>query len=160
MHSSDLEVFYYSTHQKYHDHAQGSCSKQCSNFRFDFCKTCTPSSCPNRVVVPDTVSCLEETTEVRQYTVSSQATHGGTAHGVVMWWSLDMDTTGRITLSTAPKWAHPHGQDAQVIILCVCVYVRLCLCVCVSVCISVCLSCCYSFGRPCSLSHVNIISNY
>jgi hypothetical protein len=31
-----------------------------------------------------------------------------------MWWSLDMDLEGKITLETAPKWAHPDGDQCQV----------------------------------------------
>ena len=38
----------------------------------------------------------------------------GLAHGVVMWWTLDMDVDGDITLTTAPRWAHPDGADRQV----------------------------------------------
>ena len=38
----------------------------------------------------------------------------GLAHGIVMWWTLDMDVDGDITLTTAPRWAHPDGADRQV----------------------------------------------
>ncbi len=37
------------------------------------------------------------------------AKSSGTAHAVLMWWTLDMDTEGEIVLSCAPPWAHPEG---------------------------------------------------
>ncbi|XP_063244935.1 protein arginine N-methyltransferase 7 isoform X2 [Bacillus rossius redtenbacheri] len=36
-----------------------------------------------------------------------QATQGGTAHGVFMWWDLEMDPEGQVSLSCAPRWARP-----------------------------------------------------
>lgn len=33
----------------------------------------------------------------------------GTVHGILMWWTLDMDSEGDIVLSCAPPWAHPEG---------------------------------------------------
>ena len=83
-------------------------------FRFDLCKMPLVSTCPNRVVIPDSTSPDYDKNRVRQYTADSEGTQTATAHGVVMWWCLDMDTSGRITLSTAPKWLHPHGRNAQV----------------------------------------------
>ncbi|XP_018575753.1 protein arginine N-methyltransferase 7 [Anoplophora glabripennis] len=42
-------------------------------------------------------------------TVKSE--HDGTAQAVFMWWELQMDTEGKITLSCAPRWAHPDTKN-------------------------------------------------
>jgi len=54
---------------------------------------------------------------VAQYSAVVKATTDGIVHGVVMWWSLDMDMEGKIILETAPKWVHPQGDKCQVHVL-------------------------------------------
>ena len=86
--------------------------------RFDFCSDCKskPSDCVNRVSLPNTKDMIEVESRVFQYTVDSSVRNSGFAHSVVMWWLLDMDVDGEISLSTAPRWAHPHSNKRQVMI--------------------------------------------
>ena len=49
-----------------------------------------------------------------QYCAQTSAKQAGIAHGVVMWWTLDMDVDGEITLTTAPRWSHPDSNDRPV----------------------------------------------
>ena len=49
-----------------------------------------------------------------QYCAQTTIRQSGIAHGVVMWWTLDMDVDGEITLTTAPRWCHPAGNDRPV----------------------------------------------
>lgn len=39
--------------------------------------------------------------------VSSIAKKSGSCDGIFFWWDLKMDPKHEITLSCAPKWAHP-----------------------------------------------------
>ncbi|XP_073232579.1 protein arginine N-methyltransferase 7-like [Porites lutea] len=80
--------------------------------RFDFCKNSasTKSDCINKVSIPDT---KDKSDSESCYSVQASVEHSGIAHGVVMWWTLDMDVDGEITLTTAPRWAHPDGDNRQ-----------------------------------------------
>ena len=40
-----------------------------------------------------------------------QATAGGTAHAIIMWWQLNLDPAGLITLDTAPCWVANPAPD-------------------------------------------------
>lgn len=51
---------------------------------------------------------------VSQYCAQTSVKQTGIAHGVVMWWKLDMDINGEITLTTAPRWSHPDSNDRPV----------------------------------------------
>lgn len=42
-----------------------------------------------------------------------QATNGGSAQVVFMWWDLKMDQDGEIVLSCAPHWAHPDYETLK-----------------------------------------------
>lgn len=86
--------------------------------RFDFCSECTStnSDCANRVSIPDTKDKINSDKAVPNYHAETLVKQSGLAHGVVMWWTLDMDIAGDITLTTAPRWAHPDGNDCQVLI--------------------------------------------
>ncbi|KAL9975281.1 hypothetical protein ACROYT_G012431 [Oculina patagonica] len=83
--------------------------------RFDFCSECTStnSDCANRVSIPDTKDKINSDKAVSNYHAETLVKQSGLAHGVVMWWTLDMDIAGDITLTTAPRWAHPDGNDCQ-----------------------------------------------
>ena len=85
-------------------------------FRFDFCNksTSTKSDCANRVSIPDTKDKIGSDKTVSHYCAETSVKQSGVAHGVVMWWTLDMDVDGEITLTTAPRWAHPAGINRQV----------------------------------------------
>lgn len=51
---------------------------------------------------------------MHHYYVETSVKQSGLAHGVAMWWTLDMDIDGEITLSTAPRWVHPDEAKRQV----------------------------------------------
>ena len=84
--------------------------------RFDFCNNSasTKSDCINKVSIPDTKDRSDSDKTESCYSVQASVEHSGIAHGVVMWWTLDMDVDGEITLTTAPRWAHPGGDNRQV----------------------------------------------
>lgn len=88
----------------------------CNHHRFDFCNNSasTKSDCTNKVSLPDTKDRSDNDKAVSCYSVQSSVEHSGIAHGVIMWWTLDMDVDGEITLTTAPRWAHPDGDNRQV----------------------------------------------
>ena len=39
---------------------------------------------------------------------------GGKCDALFMWWDLEMDPDNKISLSCAPRWAHPTPKDMQV----------------------------------------------
>ena len=88
----------------------------CNLLRFDFCNNSasTKSDCTNKVSLPDTKDRSDSDKAVSCYSVQASVEHSGIAHGVIMWWTLDMDVDGEITLTTAPRWAHPDGDNRQV----------------------------------------------
>ena len=53
----------------------------------------------------------------REQKTALEAENSGTAHGVFMWWELEMDTEGKILLSCAPHWAHPQPHDMPVSVI-------------------------------------------
>jgi len=83
--------------------------------RFDFCDKCTSkkSDCNNRVSIPNSKEKIDSDKTVHHYYVETSVKQFGLAHGVAMWWTLDMDIDGEITLSTAPRWVHPDGAKRQ-----------------------------------------------
>lgn len=66
--------------------------------------------------IPDTKDKINSDKTVFNYCAETLVKQSGLAHGVVTWWTLDMDVAGDITLTTAPRWAHPDGNDRQVLI--------------------------------------------
>ena len=44
--------------------------------------------------------------------VQVQATAAGTAHAIIMWWKLNLDKSGHITLDTAPAWVNEPTNNA------------------------------------------------
>lgn len=85
--------------------------------RFDFCHNCSSakSDCANRISIPDSKNKPSSDKAVSYYCAETTAKQSGLAHCVVMWWMLDMDTNGEITLTTAPRWTHPEGVNIQVL---------------------------------------------
>ena len=72
------------------------------------------SDCTNRVSIPMTKNKIQSDKTVSQYCAQTSVKQTGIAHGVVMWWKLDMDINGEITLTTAPRWSHPDSNDRPV----------------------------------------------
>ena len=68
--------------------------------------------------IPDTKDKIHSDKTVSHYCVETSINQAGLAHGVVMWWALDMDVNGDITLTTAPRWVHPDGDNRQVYLVC------------------------------------------
>ena len=64
--------------------------------------------------IPETKDKVDNDKTVSHYHVEASVTQTGLVHGVVMWWSLDMDIDSEIILSTAPRWVHPDGHRRQV----------------------------------------------
>lgn len=83
--------------------------------RFDFCNNSasTKSNCTNKISVPDTKDKSDSDKTISHYCVETSVKNSCLAHGVIMWWMLDMDVDGEITLTTAPRWAHPYGNNRQ-----------------------------------------------
>lgn len=83
--------------------------------RVEFCSGCQSKNthCTNRVSIPETKDKVDSDKTVSHYHVEASVTQTGPVHGVVMWWSLDMDMNGEIILSTAPRWVHPDDHKRQ-----------------------------------------------
>ncbi len=59
--------------------------------------------------------CLSKPLRTSQCSFASQvqATSAGTAHAIIMWWKLNLDQSGHITLDTAPPWTNTSGETAS-----------------------------------------------
>ena len=50
---------------------------------------------------------------VCSFALQVQATAAGTAHAIIMWWKLNLEQSGHITLDTAPPWVKSSGEAAS-----------------------------------------------
>ena len=59
--------------------------------------------------------CLSRPLSISQCSFASQvqATAAGTAHAIIMWWKLNLDQSGHITLDTAPPWINTSAEAAS-----------------------------------------------
>lgn len=59
--------------------------------------------------------CLSKPLRISQCSFASQvqATAAGTAHAIIMWWKLNLDQSGHITLDTAPSWTITPAEAAS-----------------------------------------------
>ncbi len=59
--------------------------------------------------------CLSRPLSISQCSFASQvqATAAGTAHAIIMWWKLNLDQSGHITLDTAPPWTNASAEAAS-----------------------------------------------
>ena len=59
--------------------------------------------------------CLSRSLSISQCSFASQvqATAAGTAHAIIMWWKLNLDQSGHITLDTAPSWTNISAEAAS-----------------------------------------------
>ncbi|XP_071086920.1 protein arginine N-methyltransferase 7-like [Haliotis cracherodii] len=70
----------------------------------------TPLSAPLMVFRFD-FNCKGGLKSDRRSEVTVSADDDGTVDAIFMWWDCEMDPKGEITLSCAPRWAHPDGSD-------------------------------------------------
>jgi hypothetical protein len=93
-----------------------SCSVvQCSNLtRYDHTSFQPPAVRLCSVCLPCKV-CLSKPLSIPQCSFASQvqAIAAGTAHAIIMWWKLNVDQSGHITLDTAPSWTHTSDEAAS-----------------------------------------------
>ena len=56
--------------------------------------------------------CLSTPLRISQCSFASQvqASTAGTAHAIIMWWKLNLDQSGHITLDTAPSWTRTSDE--------------------------------------------------
>ncbi len=61
--------------------------------------------------------CLSRSLSISQCSFASQvqATAAGTAHAIIMWWKLNLDQSGHITLDTAPPWTNTSAEAASLL---------------------------------------------